>query len=530
MNSKTIKIISALMMLILSVSLISGCAAPQTVTPQESLKPTIEADQTKQMIFGASRDQAPGQEDAHYCTINLGVWQPLITKDESGNPAPSLAESWTHNEDSTKWEFKLKEGVAFSNGVPFNADIVIANFERYKKGPFPSSFYGINIDTTYPNLESVIAVDEYIVQLNFAQPVPMLTYGMSNFGSSIFEPSCFAEDGNFNGVAIGTGPYKITENLLGEYCVIERNDNYYGEAPILKTIKFKVIADANTRYSALVSGEVDGLCDLGAITPSLAAELEKDKNYKVSVGDSGITHFLNVNGNKFPFNDVRMREGLSLLLNKQEIIDEFYNGYGIVPGSFLNYTSAFYKPIDPVYNKEKGLELIKEVIGDKEITLEFLIPTGDANRYPYQEEAVYIQAVLEEAGVHSNITLLEWGTCKEMMKAGDYNMCLKIQGLPSADPYSLFKGFMYSAGGTNINYGLGYKNEKVDELIEKVATETNVENIKEIYNELQVIASTDFPNIPMIFAQEVVACSAKVKEYKATQYGLEGYTRVCWSE
>lgn len=502
----------------------------QSSTSQAEEPDKEPVDQDKEIIFAASRDQAPGEKDAYYCSFSLGVWEPLITKDDSGAPVPALAESWTHNEDSTEWTFQIRQGVEFSNGTPLTADIVKQNFDRYAQGPFESSFYGINIETMYPGLTGVYVDDTYTLRLTFEQPQPLLDYLMVNFNSCIFEPSCFAEDGNFNGPAIGTGPFVIKENVLGEYCVIERNENYYGEPAKAKTIRFRVIPDPDTRYSALRSGEVQGLCDLGAITPVLAAEIQDDPDYTVLVGDSGITHYLNVNGNRFPFNDVRMREGLSLLLDREEIINEFYNGYGIPAGAFLNYTSAFYKEIPVQHDVEKGKELIKEAIGDQQVTLDFLIPVVDANRYPYEEEAVYIQSILGELGIQCNITKMEWDACKEKMKAQDYDMCLKIQGMSSADPFSLFKGFMYSEGGTNINYGLGYHNEEVDQLIDSVSSLTSVEDIQAVYDRLQDISAEDFPNIPVSYAQEVAACSSKIEGYEATTYGLEGYTQVQWVE
>lgn len=499
---------------------------------EEKAEVVSEPEETVQeeIVFAASRDQAPGEKDAHYCSMNLGVWEPLITKDKQGNPIPALATEWKRDEEAKEWTFKIKEGVNFHNGVILNADVVAANFERYKKGPFSSSFYGINIETTYPNLQEVVVVDEYTIKLIFSEACPLLDYSMANYGSSIFEPSCFGEDGNFIGLPIGTGPYKLIENKIGEYAVIERNETYYGELAETKNMRFKVIPDANTRYSALLAGEVQGLCDLGAITPTLAGELADNPEFKVLVGDSGITHFLNVNGNRFPFNDKRMREGISLLLNREEIIQEFYNGYGIPAGAFLNYTSPFYKAIQVEHDIEKGKELIQEVIGEEVITLEFLIPVVDANRYPYQEQAEYMQAILKEVGIDCNITLLEWGTCREQMKAGEYDMCLKIQGLPSANPYSLFKGFMHTEGGTNINYGLGYHNENVDQLIEAVAQEIEEDKIREVYDELQEISAVDFPNIPLLYAQEIVACSSEIEGFEATTYGLVGYTQVKWNK
>ena len=300
----------------LSLSGCGGAPAPdaQTSAPAGSETPAA-VDQTREIVFAASRDQCPGEQDAYYASMSLGVWEPLITKDESGKPAPALATEWERNEDSTVWTFHLREGVTFSNGTPFNADSVLANFDRMKKGPFESSFYGMNIDTIYPGLVSYEKTDDYTVVLTLSEGQPLLDYTMVNYGSAIFEPSCFAEDGTFAGFPIGTGPYVVTENVLGQYCVIERNDNYWGTPGIAKTFRFKVIPDAETRYTALRAGEVQGLCDLGAISPSQAAEIDGDPAYNVSVGDSGITHFLNVNGGAFPFNDVRMREGLSLLLS-----------------------------------------------------------------------------------------------------------------------------------------------------------------------------------------------------------------------
>jgi len=504
--------------------------APATPAPAE---PTPEViDQTREIAFAASRDQCPGEEDGHYASMSLGIWEPLITKDESGKPVPALAESWEHNEDSTVWTFHLRQGVAFSNGVPFNADAVLANFDRMKKGPFSSSFYSVNIDTTYPGLVSYEKTDDSTVVLTFSDPQPLQDYTMANYGSSMFEPSCFAEDGNFNGFAIGTGPYVVQENVVGQYCVITRNDNYWGEPGIAQTFRFKVIPDADTRYAALRAGEVQGLCDLGAISPSQAAELEGDPAYTVSVGDSGINHFLNVNGGSFPFNDVRMKQGLSLLLDRQTIIDSFYNGYGIPAGGFLNYTSPFYAEQPVGYDPEQGMELIRQVVGDQEVQLRFLLPTVDANRYPYQEEAEYIQALLENiegTNIKVEIQLMEWGPCKEEMKAGNYNLCLKIQGLPSANPFSLFNGWMHTGGSTNVGYGLSYHNEQADALIDEIAASTDAARIAEIYTQLQEISVVDFPTIPVLYSQEVVACSSDITGYQATVYGLTGYTQVCWA-
>lgn len=198
-----------------------------------------------------------------------------------------------------------------------------------------------------------------------------------------------------------------------------------------------------------------GLCDLGAITPALAGEIQDDPAYRVLTGKSEISHYLNVNGNRFPFDSQKMREGLSLFLNRDEIIREFYNGYGTPAGSFLNHSSAFYKPIPVRHDEARGKQLMTEALGGRQADLELIVPAGDANRYPYEETAVYIQAKLKDLGISCRILKMEWGAAKEKMRAGDYDLCLKIQGLPSADPYDLFEGFMGDEGWANTGYGLG---------------------------------------------------------------------------
>ena len=153
------------------------------------------------------------------------------------------------------------------------------------------------------------------------------------------------------------------------------------------------------------------------------------------------------------------------------------------------------------------------------------IPMGGYNRL--------IGALLENIeGTHIKVSIqqMDWGPCKEEMEAGNYNLCLKIQGLPSANPFSLFKGFMHTEGGTNISYGLGYHNDHVDELIEEAAACLDAGRLTEIYTELQEISAVDFPNIPVLYSQEVVASSSDITGYQATVYGLTGFTQVCWAE
>jgi peptide/nickel transport system substrate-binding protein len=96
----------------------------------------------QEVVLAAPRDIAPGENDFYYTSVICYVWEPLIAVDENWNPAPGLAMSWEMSEDGTEWIFHLRKGVRFHDGEPFNADAVLANFERYQQAsPGKSKFY-----------------------------------------------------------------------------------------------------------------------------------------------------------------------------------------------------------------------------------------------------------------------------------------------------------------------------------------------------------------------------------------------------
>ena len=132
-----------LLLLAVAVLLLGGCGTQPTAADQEK---NIIADNNI-VVLAAGRHLAPGEKDGYYCSKILGVWEPLITKDENGLPKPCLATSWEMKNGGKEWIFHLRRGVQFHNGSPFNADAVIQNFERMKLGVKRSSFYGLDIKT-----------------------------------------------------------------------------------------------------------------------------------------------------------------------------------------------------------------------------------------------------------------------------------------------------------------------------------------------------------------------------------------------
>lgn len=487
---------------------------------------TYAAEEEQEIVLADYRNIAPGVEDAYYCSVIVYVWEPLITMDENGEPAAKLASSWEMSEDAKTWTFHLQEGVKFHDGEDFNADAVIYNFDRMRYEVKSSGFYSLNIDSFYPNLDQVNKIDEYTVELTFTEPAPSLLYTMTNFGSAMFSPACFDEEYNFTGIAQGTGPFKITENVKDEYVLLERNEEYWGEKAKAATIRVRTITDVDARYSAMKSGEIMGVIDLKAITPALATELVKDDNFAITTTNSTMIDFLCVNGTAEPFNDVRMKQAVSLAIDRAAIVDNIYLGYASATTNILNYSTPFYTEQEVKYDLEEAKALAKEVLGDERVEIKYLVQQGSTEQ---KTEAELIAATLSELGIDVVIETYDWATIKEMMAAGDYGLARGQQGLSNMEALTIFKRFMDSEGDQNINYSLGMNNEEVDALIDAADQELDMEKRQEIYTELQELSVELQPVIPLYNEKTLMVYNKALSGYEAQIYGID-LPEVCWAE
>ncbi|WP_211661943.1 ABC transporter substrate-binding protein [Neomoorella glycerini] len=440
--------------------------------------------------------------------------------DNHGQPAPCLAEAWEMSRDGREWTFKLRQGVKFHDGVAFDADAVIANFNRYQKiSPRTSPFYSFNIKEAYPGLKQVVKIDTYTVRLTFEKPQPTLPFRMVNFYSAIFSPRNFNDNGDFNSLPMGTGPFKLVEHKKDQYALLEAYENYWGKAAKTKRIRVRVIPEPETRLAALRAEEIMGVMDLGAIQPAQARDLLKDNRFAVSSAPSTITHYIMTNGTKPPFNDVRMRKALSLLVDRDFIVKELYYGYGTPAGSMLSNASPFHSDLKPEYNPEEAKRLARETLGNKKEKVVVIIPTYALDRYPYKAQAELVQSYLKQLGLDAEIRVLDGAAFNEAMKKGDYHIALRIQGLPNGEPDTLFRWFATSKGASNVNYSLGYNNPEVDNLIAKAEQELDIKRRKEIYNRIQEITARELPIIPLFYDVNLIAYNKRLRGYEAAIYG-----------
>lgn len=502
-------------------------ANEEVKTEEKEVEPEAEVDADQAITLASYRDMAPGEKDGYYCSWALYVWEPLVTQDTKGTPIPCLAESWEMSEDGKTWTFNLRKGVKFHNGEDFNADAVIANLDRIKPEIKASGFYPLDINSHYPGLVSYEKVDDYTVKYVFENPAPTQIFNMVNWGSAIYAPTNFDDNNDFNGPAIGTGPFMIKDHVKDQYVTLSRNEDYWGEKAKAKEIIVKAIPDADTKYSALMSGEILGVLDLNAINPAYSHDLEENsKDFSVVTAKSTMIRFLIPNGTRFPFNDPRMKEAVSLVLDRDEIVNEIHYGYGVPTTNILNYSTPFYKEFPVEHDVDKAKALAQEVLQGQEVTIDFLYNGKDS---VLKSECELVQSYLEELGLKVNLVPLEYSEVRERMKAGDFDLARAQQGLSNGEAFTIFSRFMVITGDHNKNYSLGYDLPEVNELMDKASKALDMEERKEIYNEIQEISTKTLPIIPLFNDKTVLAHSNKITGYDAQLYGLE-LPHISWSK
>jgi peptide/nickel transport system substrate-binding protein len=192
-------------------------------------------------------------------TAAAAIFDTLTTLDDKGEVQPKLALSWTHSDDFKTWTFKLRPGVKFHDGTPFNAEAVKANFDR-QKDPANNCRCAFYIS----GIRDAQAPDELTLVYNLSDPLnwPAILSLQSSIGV-IQSPTAWKNRGDdYNRNPVGTGPYILKSWTAGDRMILERNPDYWNKGhPHLDRIILKPLPDAQSRFASLQSGEADIVWD-----------------------------------------------------------------------------------------------------------------------------------------------------------------------------------------------------------------------------------------------------------------------------
>lgn len=266
---------------------------------------------------------------------------------------PQLATSWK-NVDPTTWEFKLRKGVRFHDGEPFDAESVKFTLERVSR---PGKHF---VQPGFATIERVDVVDPLTVRVVTKKPDPLVPSRMAQMGCQII-PVQYVKKVGFEGLAkgpVGTGPYRLAEWVKDDRLVLDANPDYWAGKPKVARVIWKPIPDNFARVGALMTGEVDVITN---VPPDQVPAIKGGKDTAVLDTVSTRTAAFFIAGDP-PLNDRRVRQALNYAVDKDGLIKNLFGGFGIPFGGGLANTDFGYNPdVKPYpYDPDKARALLKE--------------------------------------------------------------------------------------------------------------------------------------------------------------------------
>lgn len=296
------------------------------------------------LIWGRSGDvftlDVPLSTDTQTTMVSTQLYNTL-TRAKSGQVEvePDLATSWSTSSDGLIWTFKLRKGVTFHDGTPFNAEAVKFNIDRWAdpKNPYrpKGGTFEAWDDFVADTYKESRAVDPETVQIVLKTPNAPLLYALSAISFGFASPQSVKQYGG-EGVTqhpIGTGPFKFVEWVRDDHITVEANSSYFRRGlPKIQRVVFRVIKDNSARFLALKAGEVH-LMELA--NPDDVKTAQSDPDLQVALRPAFNSGWLRFNMNLPLFQDRRIREAVALAINKQEIVQTLYGGYGQVADQLM---------------------------------------------------------------------------------------------------------------------------------------------------------------------------------------------------
>jgi peptide/nickel transport system substrate-binding protein len=268
--------------------------------------------------FGGIESMNPAEYVSFWDAMPL-VYDTLARPDENWNPVPELATAWETNEDATVWTFTLRDDVTFHDGTPLTSADVAYTFAHIMDPAI-----GGNAKSVLQIIEWVETPDEQTAIFHLKQPhaeFPVLLMGLE---TSIIP----ANSGNTIGeTGIGTGPFKLETLDPSGTTRLVANDDYWQGKPGLAAVEFIGIAESNARLQAFQAGQIDLLHEL---SPQEAEQLATNTEVIVDEFPSGVWYGYAMRTDTPPFDDVRVRQAMRLVVDRQQVLDLTYGGQGTV--------------------------------------------------------------------------------------------------------------------------------------------------------------------------------------------------------
>ncbi|AKE14738.1 MULTISPECIES: ABC transporter substrate-binding protein [Bacillus] len=561
MKKKTKKWAGVFSVLISSSLVLSACGGQEDAASTEPVKKQDLKNVKIEKIAATDKTKVPDKAKNRKDTLVVGISKPggvflpyfqqngwdgnvtsvifasLVSTDKQGKPIPELAEKWDVSSDQLTYTFHLRKDLKFSDGSPLTADDVAFTLtllhDKAYEGEVDISQYAVKGGKEYKegkatSIEGIQVVDPQTIKITTEKVNSQAIFVL---GGTVLSKAYYGKDYKQNtsldylkdlyGKPLAAGPYKFEKYIPGQEVRFVANENYYAGKPKIQNFIYK-ITSGDTKLQLFQTGEVD---HTGLGTGDEVLEQAKALEFaNIQIETAPSFSYIYMNNNKPYLKDKKVRQALIYGLDRKKYVDTALKGYGTVANVPIHPTSWAYteEGVNKYeYDKEKAKKLLDEAgwkvgsdgIREKDgqkLKLSYFGPSSAKDSdllIPIAKENY------KEIGVEFNPEFMDFNTMLSKVNKGDYDLA-SVSTPITSDPSETAGEYLSTANETS----LGYKNAKVDELIQKGIETVDIEKRKPIYKELYKELSDDPPVILLNYRRTITGYNGNIKGIDPEKY------------
>jgi oligopeptide transport system substrate-binding protein len=452
------------------------------------------------------------------------VFGGLVTLDRDLKVVPDIAKSWEISPDGTKYTFKLRDDVTFSqSGRKVTAADFKYSMERVARpetdSPTADTYLGDIVGAKdmvrnrAKEISGIKVIDDYTLEITIDAAKPYFLAKLTYPTAFVVNKDQVERDKrNWTRRPDGTGPFKLQEWKIGERVILVPNEKYHGDPkPSIKKVTYNLAGGSSlTQYE---NGEIDlagvGINDIERIRDK-SERLNKEFIEKPDL----TTSYIAFNTKQPPFDDPKVRQAFGMAIDKQRIVDVVLKkivpaAEGILPPGMPAYSPSI-KGLQ--YDPAKAKQLLQESKYQGRLPRVVMTLSGQGQNVGPTVEAI-LEMWKQNLGVEVEVEQVESGTFFQDVRRNKYQMWELGWAADYPDPENFLDIHFYSESRQNETQ---YNNPEVDKLILQARTEKDSEKRNKIYNQIETQVLQDAPWIPLFWGSEALLIKPYVKGYQAT--------------
>lgn len=438
----------------------------------------------------------------------------LVNIDKNGDIYPGVAESW-ENDDNKVWRFNLRKDAKWSNGDPVTAHDFVYAWKRLvtpeTASPYASYLEYAHVENVNdivagkadPETLGVKALDDYTFEITLSEPIPYIDKLVGHTSTVPVHRATIEKHGNqWTNPAnfVSNGAYKLKDWVVNERIVLERNPHYWNnDKTVIDEVTFLAIPSEVTDVNRYRSGETD--MTNNAIPTDLFPRLQKEIPNEVKISPSLCTYYYEINNQKEPFTDPRVREALKLSLDRDIIANKVMGQGQAAAFGFTPPSTVDMEAIEPEWfswtqkeRNEKAKQLLEEAGYNSKnpLTFTLLYNTSEAHK----KVAIAAASIMKQnAGINVKLENQEWKTFLDSRQQGTFEVARAGWCADYNEPSS-FLNIMLSTSSNNTAH---YKSAEFDEAMRNSVTAATEADRLKAYQAAEVILDNDSTIVPIYY-------------------------------